>query len=162
MLIGRSVAGIQAGDAVRVVNFLKTRNDIDVNKIGAIAFDEMCPVLLHAGAFDKSISSVSLVGSLISYKSVVMNKFYDQGFCGNYVAGAITAYDLPDLIGCIAPRKICLAGLNDQQKNIASTELIDEDLRFPKQVYSKINASGNINIIQFSGDVNSIVNWCFK
>jgi len=162
MLIGRSVAGIQAGDVVRVVNFLKARNDIDVNKIGGLAFDEMCPVLLHAGTFEKSINSISLIGSLISYKSVVLNKFYDQTFCSNYVAGAITAYDLPDLVGCIAPRKICLAGLNDQQKNIAPAEMIDEDLRFPQQVFSGMNSSGNINIVPFSGDVNSIVSWCFK
>jgi dienelactone hydrolase len=74
MLIKRSIAGIQAGDVVRVANFLKSRKDVDVNKIGGVAFDEICPVLLYAAAMDKSIQSISLVGSVISYRSLVMNK----------------------------------------------------------------------------------------
>jgi hypothetical protein len=162
MLIGRSVTGIQAGDIIRVVNFLKSRQDINSIRIGAIAFDEMCPVLLHAAAFDKSIHSVVLSGPLISYSSVVMNKFYDIGFCSNYVAGALTAYDLPDLIGCIAPRKICLADLQDQLKQTAPDELINEELMFPRRVYNKNDVSDNMNIIPLSNDISSIVNWCLK
>jgi len=162
MLTGRSVVGIQAGDIVRVVNFLKNRKDIDSDKIGAIAFDEMSPVLLHAATFDRSIQSVSLFGSLISYKAMVMNKFYDIGFCGNYVAGALTAYDLPDLIGCIAPGKIYISDIKDQLKNSASKELIDEELAFPGYVYSQKNVSGNMNIAPLTDDINSVVNWCFK
>jgi dienelactone hydrolase len=161
MLIGRSVIGIQAGDIVRVVNFLKSRNDVDYNKIGAIAFDEMCPVLLHAAVFEKSIHSISLYGSLISYKTIVMNKFYDVGFTNNYVAGALTAYDLPDLIGIMAPRKICLVDLKDQLKKPASKELIDEELSFPQYVYSQKNAAKNINIVPLSDD-SSLMSWCFK
>jgi len=46
MLIGRSVVGLQAGDVVRVANFLKSRKDVDINKIGGIAFDEICPTLM--------------------------------------------------------------------------------------------------------------------
>ena len=162
MLIGRSVVGIQAGDIGRVVNFLKSRNDIDYNRIGAIAFDEMCPVLLHAAAFEKSIHSITLFGSLISYRTIVMNKFYDVGFSNNYVAGALTAYDLPDLIGCIAPRKICMVDLKDQLKKPASMELIDEELLFPRYVYSQKIVSNSFNIVPLSDDISSLVSWCFK
>ncbi len=42
VLIGRSVVGIQAGDIVRVVNYLKTCNDVDPEKIGAVGIGEMC------------------------------------------------------------------------------------------------------------------------
>jgi dienelactone hydrolase len=165
MLIGRSVAGIQAGDIVRTVNFLKGRKGIDRNRIGAIAFDEMCPVLLHAAAFEKSINTVLLSGSLISYRSVVMNPFYNQGFCGNYVPGAITAYDLPDLIGCIAPRKICLAGLNDQEKKPVRSGVTDEELLFPLNVYSGMNLQGNIKITGFpenTNDIETLLDWSYR
>jgi hypothetical protein len=121
----------------------------------------MCPVLLHAAVFEKSIHSISLYGSLISYKTIVMNKFYDVGFTNNYVAGALTAYDLPDLIGIMAPRKICLVDLKDQLKKPASKELIDEELSFPQYVYSQKNAAKNINIVPLSDD-SSLMSWCFK
>lgn len=162
MLIGRSIVGIQAGDIVRVVNLLKSRIDIDKNKIGAIAFNEMCPVLLHAAAFEKSIQSISLIGSLISYRTFVINKFYDGGLTNNYVSGALTAYDLPDLLGCVAPRKICLSDMKDQLNKPVSKELTDRDLSFPLNVYSQKNAAENINIVTLPDDISSLVGWGFK
>ncbi len=75
VLIGRSMVGIQAGDIVRVVNYLKNQSDVNPLKIGAIAFNEMCLALIHAAAFDSSINNISLIGSLISYQSVVINWF---------------------------------------------------------------------------------------
>jgi len=162
MLIGRSIVGIQAGDIVRVVNFLKSRKDIEVSKISAIAFDEICPTLLLAAVMDKSINSISLIGSLISYRSIVMNKLYNTGFSDNAVAGALTAYDLPDLIGCMAPRKIALVELKDQMKQLASKELIDEELSFPRSVYSLKNSTKNLNILPSGEDIGSVVSWCFE
>src|SRR4030095_9900619 len=55
VLIGRSMVGIQAGDIVRVVNYLKRQRDVDPQKIGAIAYNEMCLPLVHAAAFESSI-----------------------------------------------------------------------------------------------------------
>jgi dienelactone hydrolase len=162
MLIGRSVVGIQAGDVVRVANFLKSRNDVDPKKMGGMAFGEMGPTLLHAGAFDKSMHSISLIGSPISYKSMVMNKFYDTGFFNNAVAGALTAYDLPDLMGSIAPRKIALVELKDQMNNTVSKELIEEELSFPLSVYSLGKAKKNLKIISSTEDIGSVVAWGFE
>lgn len=161
LMIGRSVVGIQAGDISRVANFIKSRKDVDINRIGAVAFDEMCPVLLHAAVFDKSINSVSLIGSLISYSSIVSNRFYERKLINYTVAGALTSYDLPDLIGCIAPRKISLVELKDQMKQPPSKNLIDEELSFPRSVYSSKNVSKNLNILPFTEDLGSLLVWSF-
>jgi dienelactone hydrolase len=162
ILIGRSLVGLQAGDIIRVVNFLKDRKDIDINKIGAVAFNEICPSLLHAAVIDKSISSVALSGSVISYRSIVINKFYEKSFFNYTVAGAITSYDLPDLIGCIAPRKIALIELKDQMGQPAGKELIDEELSFPRSVYSLKNVPGNLNIVTSDENISSVIRWCFE
>jgi len=158
-MIGRSIVGIQAGDVIRVVNFLKIRKDVDQSKIGAIAFDEMCPTLLHAAVFDKSINSIALIGSLISYGTIVNNRFYNQSYSDYTVAGALTAYDLPDLIGCISPRKVALVELKDQMKQPASKDLIDEELSFPHSVYSLKNVAGNLNILPPTEDLGSVIGW---
>lgn len=44
VLIGRSVVGIQAGDIVRVTNYLRGRIDVDPEKVGALAIGGMCPL----------------------------------------------------------------------------------------------------------------------
>jgi len=161
MLIGRSIVGIQAGDVIRVVNFLKGRQDVDHNRISGIAFEEMCPTLLHAAVFDKSISSLSLIGAPVSYRSMVSNKFYDRGFLNNAVAGALTGYDLPDLIGYIAPRKVSLIALNDQMKQNASPEVIEEELSFPRAVYAQKKALKNI-VIRENEDVDLTAGWAVE
>ena len=160
MLTGRSVPGIQAGDVVRVANFLKNRKNVDSNRIGAVAFGEMCPTLLYAATFDSGINSIVLDGSPVSYTSMVENRAYDPTFFkDNTVAGALTAFDLPDLMGCIAPRKLALIGLKDQMRNDASEELIKEELSFPRNVYSHRNASQNLNILPPTAGLSSVVDW---
>ncbi|MBS1738047.1 MAG: acetylxylan esterase [Bacteroidetes bacterium] len=176
-LIGRSMVGIRAGDIVRVVSYLKNRNDVDPSKIGAVAYNDICPALIHAAAFDSSIINVTLIGSLISYQSVVMNKLYKVGvtkIVGNDywhpvdidfswgIASVLTAYDLPDMIGSIAPRKIILAELKDHLLEPASPKLIKKELEFPRSVYSFKKLPENFKVLEKMESLSSAIDWGFK
>ncbi|MEO6838780.1 MAG: alpha/beta hydrolase family protein, partial [Ginsengibacter sp.] len=163
MLIGRSVPGIQAGDVVRVVEFLKNRKYINPNRIGGIAFGEMCPTLLYAATFDRSINSIVLDGSPVSYASMIKNEFYNtELFKDNTVAGALTAFDLPDLMGCVAPRKLALVDLKNQMGEVASRELTDESLLFPIRAYTFKRASDNLRVLTSKEDISSGIDWSLK
>jgi cephalosporin-C deacetylase-like acetyl esterase len=177
VMIARSVAGIQAGDIVRVVNYLKSLDDVDGERIGAIGINEMCIPLIHAAAFEPSLRSIALTGSQISYRSVVMNRIYNIGLIstGNPgighpyeidfswgIAGVLQAYDLPDLIGCIAPRKIILVNLQDQSLASASEDLVKKEMSFPVSVYSSKGAAANLKIVASDENCKSLIEWCFK
>jgi hypothetical protein len=162
MLIGRSMTGVQAGDISRVVNFLKSRQEVDADRICAVALGGMGPVLLHAAAFDQSIKGISLIDSPVSYKSMALNQFYDGNLFDNAVAGALTAYDLPDLMACLAPRRVALVGLRDQIGHPASAAIVEEELLFPKSVYSKRNASGNIRVSPATDGLSAVVAWSLE
>lgn len=177
VLIGRSVVGIQAGDIVRTVGYLKSRDDVDNNKVGALAVGEACLPLIHAAAFEPSIDNVTLIGTPVSYRSIAMNRFYKIGLIENEgggiwhpyeidfswgIAGVLTGYDLPDLIGCIAPRKVVLADLQDQRFEPAASELIEMDAAFPSAVYKNKNVPGNLRIVSSYESIGSLVDWCFK
>jgi len=71
----------------------------------------------------------------------------------------LTAYDLPDLIGSIAPRKIVLADLRDQMPEPASTELINKELDFSRSVYSFKQTPGNLRVMKKTVDLGSIADW---
>ena len=177
VLIGRSVAGIQAGDIVRTVDFLKGRIEVDTARIGAIGMNEMCIPLIHAAAFDTSINSIILIGSPISYRSIVMNRIYKLGLTptgykggglpyeldfSSTIAGVLTAYDLPDLIGSIAPRKVLVVDPKDHAMESASAELVNEEMAFPRSAYFNEGASVNLRILSaddFNGDA---IDWCFR
>jgi hypothetical protein len=121
----------------------------------------MGTVLLHAAAFDRSIKHIVLLGSPLSYKSIVCNKYYEIKFsCA--VAGALTAYDLPDLIGCISPEKVVLVDSKDHMLKPASQELITKELELPRTVYSQKNASGNLRVLPSPENPGQLFKWCFE
>jgi dienelactone hydrolase len=176
VMIGRSMVGIRAGDIIRVVNYLKTRPDVNALKIGGIGVGDLCLPLMHAAAFDPSIQNISLVGSITSYRAIVMNRFYKIGITkrpgADYwhpvevdftwgIASVLTSYDLPDLIGCIAPRKVLIADPKDPMLTPASAELIDKDLEFPRAVYSLKQAPGNLRMLK-EMDFDAVTGWAFE
>jgi hypothetical protein len=78
------------------------------------------------------------------------------------VAGVLTAYDLPDLIACMAPGKVVLAGLKNQLLEPASEDVIEFDMAFPKKVYAAKNAKQNLKIASHTEDISALVDWCFE
>jgi cephalosporin-C deacetylase-like acetyl esterase len=177
VLTGHSVVGIQAGDIVRIAGYLRSREDVDPGRVGALAYDGLCIPLMHATAFDTVIRQVILVRPLISYRSVAMNRFYRVGLTRNEgggtrhpfevdfswgVAGALKAYDLPDLIGCLAPRRVILVESTDQMLKPASEALIRRETELPHQAFIRQNAGENLRIIPKADDMVSLLEWSFQ
>jgi len=144
-LIGRSLVGIRAGDVVRLVRLLNKNYGID--EVYGIARKEMSPVLLHAAAFEPSITRVALIEPYSSYQSIVMNQFYNPKFVYSTVPGALKAYDLPDLAASLAPRKLMMAGVTDGLGNTIDNESINRDIAIIKNAYRFKNADGQLDIL---------------
>jgi cephalosporin-C deacetylase-like acetyl esterase len=119
---GRSLVGINAGDIIRTVQFLRSRSDVNQDRLSAIGIGELGPVLLHATAFDRSISDVVLVQSPTTYESFVLNRYYRPELVHAVVPGALREYDLPDLAATLAPRGLLLLNAIDQWGEPVSVE----------------------------------------
>jgi len=117
ILIGRSIVGIQAGDANRLVEYLQQKQG--AKDIKGLAKGNMGSVLLHAAAFNPAISGVALIDPLLSFKEIVTNPRYDPASIDYTVAGALGAYDLPGLLEALADR----APLLLQAKEIPSSQV---------------------------------------
>jgi dienelactone hydrolase len=141
----RTVVGVRAAEIVRAVRYLKTRSDVDVNHIAALARSGLNIPLLHAAVFDGSIQKIALVDPLVSYKSVAMNRFYNIP-AADLVANALTAYDLPDLAACVAPRPLMLVNVRDQLLTRAKAELIGSQLNVVRAAYSEATAPSHLTI----------------
>ena len=177
LLLGRSIAGLQAGDIVRVVNFLKSRQEVDPLNIAGIASDGMCVPLLHAAAFEPSLKSIVLDSPLISYRAVAMNRDFkiglkrppgadtDYPYEADFswgIASVLTGYDLPDLIGCVAPRKIILSGIRDQLLEPATSQSIEQELGFPRAVYTLKGNPKNLRVMDRAPGDHSAMSWLFE
>jgi len=120
---------------VRLIHLLK--KNIVTGEIYGVARKGMTPVLLHAAAFVPAITRVALIEPYSSYRSLVMNRFYNSGFVYSTVPGALKAYDIPDLAASLAPRKLLMAGVTDGLGNITDTAGINKDLAIIKIAYQK-------------------------
>ena len=145
VLMGRSIVGLRAADIVRCVQFLKRHRDIDGADIGAIARGNMSIPLLHAAAFEDSIRKIALIEPLVSFQSVVMNRYFNLE-AGALVGNALTAYDLPDLAATLAPRQLAIIDAVDQLQKPARTELIDKSFEVVRRSYSARGAAGSLAI----------------
>jgi len=138
--IGRSIAGVRAGEIARCVRFLSGRNEIDSERIGAIARGELAIPLLHAAAFEQSIKKIALLEPLTSFQSVVVNRYYTLDPAA-LVCNALTAYDLPDLAASLVPRALLVAGPVDPLQKPAGTEMIAKSFEVVRRSYSAQSAS---------------------
>ncbi len=123
-LAGGSVTGIQAESIVRMTRFLQTRKDVRSGGIGAAAFGNAGPALLHAAAFESSIGPAALIGAPVSWESILAHRFYDLSIGAAITPSALARYDLPDLMGALTPRRaLALDPLGGDGKPASAAEL---------------------------------------
>jgi dienelactone hydrolase len=132
-LIGRSIVGIRAGDVVRLTRLLLKMNKID--EVYGLARKELTTALLYAAAFEPAITRVALIEPYSSYRSIVLNRFYNPHYVYSIVPGALTAYDLPDLEASLAPRRLLIAGVTGGNGKCTDIESINKDLVIVKNAY---------------------------
>jgi hypothetical protein len=154
VLIGRSVTGIQAGDVVKLSRLLREKEGID--EVYGAARKQMSAVLLHAAAFDETISRVALIEPYLSYRSMVMNRYYDPGLHISAVAGSIGVYDLPDLAASLAPRRLLMTGITDGTGRWAESQDDENDISAIQTAYDAENSTDQLTIIPGQED---FLNW---
>ncbi len=151
ILAGRSITGIQTGDVVKLLRWM--RKECHYAEIKGFARKEMAPVLLHAALFDVNISGMILAEPYSSYSSIVMNRNYNTRFILSTVPEALTRYDLPDLAAAFAPRKLFIAGMTDGN---GSSFNLNNDTDIIKSEYLRRNAGERLNI---QPDLSGIDDW---
>jgi hypothetical protein len=152
ILIGRSVVGIRTSDALKLTEILE--RECGTTCVSGVAFREMTPVLLHAAAFDMSLSRIALIEPCASYISLAKTHFYNASFIPGVVPGAVKEYDLPDLEGILAPRKLLLSGITDGAGSRSPSGEIDQCVAKVRRYYESADSPGNI-IIRNDADIDN-------
>jgi len=151
MLTGRSITGIRASDVVKLTHMLQEHYGYE--EVYALAKAEMSPVLLHAAAFEPSISRVALLEPLSSCHSIVTTRYYSPRFIHGAVPGMLESYDLPDLAASLAPRVLMLVNVVDGTGASDDQEEMDKDLSVIRNAYRQRASSGSL-MIETGPDLN--------
>lgn len=147
LLVGRSIVGVQAGDVVKLCQYLTKHTNLANGHVLGVARGTMSPVLLHAAAFNKIFAKVAILDPYLSYQSIVMNKFYNPGFIHSTVVGALPEYDLPDLAATLAPRPLLIINIQDQNGHpIQDEAFIDHAYKIVARSYQADKAENHYRV----------------
>jgi dienelactone hydrolase len=146
ILTGKSIVGLRAEDLIRMRHFLNTKLT-ENSSISAVSVGVLGSELLHAALLDKSIQKVCLVRPFLSFAEIALEPEYKPAFISSTVAGAIEAYDLPDIMAALSPRKVLIVNPLSGNGALADIEWTEKQLDFPLSLYAQKNQSGNFNYI---------------
>jgi len=102
-LVGKTLVGLRADDAIRAIDYLAARADVDPAQISAQASGHMGLVLLHAGVLDRRMRHIEVDHVLSSYRSLI-NAPLPIGAPEDVIPGVLLHYDIPDLVRALGPR----------------------------------------------------------
>ncbi len=149
-LVRASVVGLQAEDVSRAVAWLGTHPRVRRGAIGLAAEGGLGPSAIHAAALNKDISWLVLERALAAYSEVVLNAFYSTS-TEALVPSALTAYDLPDLLASLAPRRVAVIAPIDQRGEPLTAEAAGRIFRYPSSHFRKSGAQGRLQIVTERG-----------
>jgi dienelactone hydrolase len=127
VLLGKSMVGRQMADLVSISRFVEARFGVPAADQIGVARGTFGPLLLPTAASTGAFRMAALIEPPMSYRSLAMMSYYPPQYIPSAVPAALTAYDLPDLAACLAPRRLLLAGPRDGNGSPASADAIGQD-----------------------------------
>jgi len=146
--MGYTPAGVEVWNAVRAIDLLQSRSDVDWNRIGVTGISGGGAISWFTAAVDSRVKVVAPVCATATIASHVTKRTI-EGHCdcmfwiNNYM------WDLTDIGALIAPRPLLIAsGERDWIFDINSVRLIYSKL---KKLYALLNAPENILLVETPG-----------
>lgn len=109
--LGGSVLGLRVHDALRLVDWLETRPEVDIRRLGAMGISGGGMHTLFSTCLDERIRACVISG----YFSTFQDSVLAMSHCAcNFVPGLFRFGEMYDLIGLVAPRPVLVeAGTHD-------------------------------------------------
>ena len=98
MHIGRPLVGLRVEDLLVAREVLIKLPRVNASPIHLIGVGRAGPVALHAAAIEPGIATLELIDSLTDWTNDLVARPLAANLLGQVVPGALSHYDLPDLI----------------------------------------------------------------
>jgi len=134
--LGRTMNGLRYFDAIRCIDYLASRGDVDTSRIGIAGLSLGGSSAAWVSALDDRISLAIIAGYLNTFKASLL----DIKHCScMYTPGTLQSGEMSDIISLIAPRAVCfITGKKDTIFPITAAQDAFEKV---KQAYSLFGAS---------------------
>ncbi len=140
VLVGKTMAGMQTYDLLRVFNYLASRKDVDSARISVIGQGNAGVVALYAASLEPRIHRTITEGAVLSYMDVVRSKLH-QDIVDLVVPGVLRDFDLPDVAKTIGKGKLLIVSPRTPNGEPASLEDARRQYGSGAQVLERLSPS---------------------
>jgi dienelactone hydrolase len=127
LLFGQTMIGWRAWDAMRAIDYLAGRPEIDIGRVATLGVSGGGTTSLFMAALDDRVK----VGVVSAYFNTFRDSIVSISHCpDNYVPGLATDMEMSDVAGLIAPRALFIeSGRNDRIFPIAGSQKAEAHTR---------------------------------
>jgi len=147
LLLGRTLLGLRVQEVSKAVDYLRTREDVDPDRIGCIGLSGGGTQTLFAAALDERIAAAVVSGFLCRFKDSLLDIIH----CAcNYVPGIALAGDMGEVAALIAPRPAFFESGN--RDPIFPSEGAVAEFRRAQKAYELLGVKDRIQMDVFQGE----------
>ena len=120
LLLGQTMAGWRVWDAMRAIDYLATRPEVDSSRVATLGASGGGTTSLLTGALDQRVK----VAVVSAYFNTFRDSIVTISHCpDNYIPGLLYDMEMHDLAGLVAPRRLFVeSGRNDRIFPLAGSQ----------------------------------------
>lgn len=132
--LGLTVAGLNAWDNMRLIDYLEARGDIAMDDLGCFGFSGGGYMTLYLAALDPRVRKAFVSGYLYGVDDSLLHL---NGNCScNYTPGLWRLLDMGDIASLIAPRPLLVQSCEEDHLNgVRGLANVDEQLDIVRDAY---------------------------
>jgi len=147
LMYNKTMAGMRVWQAVRMLDYLAGRGDVDAERIGSMGISGGGLASSFFAAYDGRVKACVVSGYLCTFKDSIMGVHH---CIDNFIPGILNNGEMADLFGLIAPRPLLIeAGTKD---DIFPIDGVKSSYARLKALYGRLGAGDKIDIDIFDGD----------
>ncbi|HVB29467.1 MAG TPA: acetylxylan esterase, partial [Terriglobia bacterium] len=160
--LGKPVLGQRVWDCLRCLDYLDSRPDVDHGRIHGLGERGGAIAVLLAATLDDRLRSLLLDSPLATYRSLVESKSYSLELPW-FLYGILKHFDLPDLVGSLAPRPCWLLNASSADEEPLPESKLALVYRHAIEVYQQANAESGLQLlVQSDGEMPSVLDKWLK
>lgn len=146
LLMGKILVGMRVWDAIRAIDYLQSRPEVDKDRIGCVGLSWGGTHTIYTSALDERVKVAVVSGYFSDFRDVLI----ERGCCPcQYVPNILKYADLPDIVSLIAPRPLLIE--NGKWDPLYTLEIVQREYRKVEKVYQLLGVPEKVDIDLFDG-----------
>lgn len=142
LMLKRTLLGERVFDVDRAIDYLGSRGDVDMGRVGIMGNSGGGTVSIYAAALLPRISVAMPSSCFCTFRDSIMSIYH---CADNYIPGMFKVADLPDVVGLFAPKPVVIvAGKEDF---IFPIQGVRQAFHHLQRIYSASGAAGNCQLV---------------